>query len=494
MKVPNQGRVLRPLTILHSNDLHGDFLADEIDEQLLGGISCLSGYVAKVRQETENVIYCISGDMLQGSIIDSEFLGLSTIEIMNLLAPDVATIGNHEIDYGIAHLLFLERCAKFPIVNANLYIKNPYTRLFNPHHVIEIDDMEVLFIGITTEDILRSMQNDVLGSFVSLEDAAREVGRICNAYKDVDIDFTVLLTHIGFEEDKKLAAMLDPDWGVDLIIGGHTHTILEQPAKVNDILITQAGVGTKQIGRFDIIVDTDTNDVHDFTWELIPINSAHCPRDIAMEETIVRFKTQTDEKYDRVLCRLDHELTHPDRYRETELGNLIADILAEETGLDLILLGSGSVRKESVSTLLNLSEFMELFPYDDKLKQLTITGEQIRRMLDFVFREEMFDSDHTEFYQVSKGFRVVFDRATREFVEFSLNGEPFIADTLYSLGLQEFHFKNFEMFFGLPLEEVLGNGKAHVVSTSLHDILVEHLSAAQILNSEIEGRIEFLNR
>jgi len=492
--VPNQGRPLRPLTIFHSNDLHGDFLANEIDEKLLGGISCLSGYVAKVRQETDNVIYCIAGDMLQGSIIDSEFLGLSTIEIMNLLAPDVATIGNHEIDYGIAHLLFLERCAKFPIVNANLYIKNPYTRLFNPHHIIEVDDMEILFIGITTEDILKSMKNDVLGSFVSLEDAAREVGRICNAYKDIDIDFTIILTHIGFEEDKKLAALLDPDWGVDLIIGGHTHTILEQPVKVADILIAQAGVGTKQIGRFDIIVDTDTNDVHDFTWQLIPIDSSHCPRDTEMEDTIIKFKTHTDEKYDRVLCRLDHELTHPDRYQETKLGNLLTDILLEETSLDLVLLGSGSVRKESVSTLFTLSEFMELFPYDDKLKQLTVTGEQFKRMLDFVFRDEMFNNDHTEFYQVSKGLRVVFDRATREFVEFTLNGDPFAEDSLYALGLQDFHFKSFESFFGFPVEEVLENGKSPVVSTSIHDILIEYLSAAQILSAEIEGRIEFLNR
>ncbi len=115
---------LRKIVLLHSNDLHGDFLAEEVDETLLGGISMLSGYVHKVRSEYKNTIYCIAGDMLQGSIIDSEYKGLSTIEIMNLLRPDVASIGNHEVDYGLAHLLFLERCARFPIVCANLFIKN----------------------------------------------------------------------------------------------------------------------------------------------------------------------------------------------------------------------------------------------------------------------------------------------------------------------------------------------------------------------------------
>ena len=100
---------LKKLTILHSNDMHGDFLAEKIDEKLVGGVSLLSGYVNKVRREEKNVIYAIAGDMFRGSVIDSEYKGTSTIGIMNLVGPDVATIGNHEVDYGLAHLLLLDR-------------------------------------------------------------------------------------------------------------------------------------------------------------------------------------------------------------------------------------------------------------------------------------------------------------------------------------------------------------------------------------------------
>ena len=74
---------IKKLTILHSNDLHGDFLAERIDEKLVGGISLLSGYVNQTREENENVIYAIAGDMFRGSVIDSEYRGISTIEIMN---------------------------------------------------------------------------------------------------------------------------------------------------------------------------------------------------------------------------------------------------------------------------------------------------------------------------------------------------------------------------------------------------------------------------
>jgi 5'-nucleotidase len=257
--------------------------------------------------------------MFRGSVIDSEFRGISTIEIMNMLAPDVVTIGNHETDYGIAHLLFIEKCAKFPIINANLHITTNNARLFKSHHIIEIDGMKILFIGILTESVLSQTKNETLiGSFVDIHEAAIEVGRICNAYNALDIDCTVLLTHIGFEEDKKLAAQLDPAWGVDIIIGGHSHTFIEEPAVVNDIVIVQAGTGTDQIGRFDITVDTDNNCIDEYTWKTVPIDQSHCPRDNELEMLIRSYKTKTDNKYNRVVTRLKKKLTHPNRMKTSK--------------------------------------------------------------------------------------------------------------------------------------------------------------------------------
>ena len=81
----NNMKNLKKLTILHSNDMHGDFQAEEESGKLIGGVSMLSGYIQKVRKEEKNVLYTISGDMFRGSVIDSEFKGLSTIEIINML-------------------------------------------------------------------------------------------------------------------------------------------------------------------------------------------------------------------------------------------------------------------------------------------------------------------------------------------------------------------------------------------------------------------------
>ena len=169
---------LKKLTLLHSNDFHGDFLAEKVDEKLVGGVSRLSGYINKVRDEEKNVIYAIAGDMFRGSLIDSEFQGISTFQIMNLLAPDVVSLGNHEVDYGLAHLLFLEKCASFPIICANMYVKYIGKRLFSSHWIKEIDGMRVLFIGILTKEVLSNTKNDgLIGMLIDLEDAVSEVGK-----------------------------------------------------------------------------------------------------------------------------------------------------------------------------------------------------------------------------------------------------------------------------------------------------------------------------
>lgn len=481
---------VKKLTLLHSNDLHGDFLAQEVDRQLIGGVSMLSGYVGKVRAEEKNTIYCIAGDMFRGSVIDSEFRGISTIEIMNMLAPDVVTIGNHEIDYGIAHLLFLEKCAKFPIVNANLHITANNSRLFKSHHVIEIDGLKILFIGIITETVIPMAKKEALvGNFVEVNDPAVEVERICNSYNSLDIDCTVLLTHIGFEEDKLLAQRLDPSLGVDIIIGGHSHTFLEQPECVNGILIAQAGTGTDQIGRFDIEIDTDENRVKNFLWKSIPITDEHCPRDTALEEILDRYRLEAEKKYSRVITRLKRQLTHPCWYQETELGGLLADVLQESLRLDIMMVGSGSIRVSEIGPIVLFSDLTECLPYDDSAIALWVSGAQLKKMVLYMLRDEVFEGSHCEFFQFSKGVRVVYNKASRLLEEFSLCKEPINDGQIYKIGLQHYFYKNLKDFFSLSLDEVALNGKPRRIATSCREVIDEYLSSHQNIDHHITDRL-----
>ncbi|RPJ54254.1 MAG: bifunctional metallophosphatase/5'-nucleotidase [Methanobacteriota archaeon] len=481
-------------TILHSNDMHGDFLSEARSEgkgHLIGGLARLSGYINTVRKEEKNVFYVISGDMLQGSLIDSEYKGISTIEIMNYLAPDVASLGNHELDYGLPHLLFLEKMANFPIVNANMYIKKYYKRLMMPHVILQKAGFSILFIGIITEKVMDSLASDrLVGSFVSLEEASREVGKITDAYKNDDIDLTVLLTHIGIDADIELAGILKPEWGVDMIIGGHSHTILAEPIKVNSILIVQAGVGTDHIGRFDITVDDATNAIIDHQWRLVDIDEDTAAEDAALVAYIRSYQDVVDRKYNTLLCKFARQLTHPAREEETEIGNLFADACAEIAECDVMLLGSGSIRNERMGPLVTLGAFRSCFPYDDTLVRFVVTGDQLVRIFQHIMRKENRNGEG-ECYQVNHGVRAVYNDREARLEALMVNDQPVTPAEEYRLALTGYHLNNCSANLNIHKEDLMALRGAKVVSTSTSSALEEYLRNHQNAAAAIEGRLQY---
>ena len=370
-----------------------------------------------------------------------------------------------------------------------MYITTNGVRLFKSHIIKEIGGMKILFIGLLTEEVLHSTKRDkLIGSFVDVHEAAAEVGRICDSYRTEDIDFTVLLTHIGFEADIDLAKTLDPRWGVDIIIGGHSHTFLEKPEVVNGIPIVQAACGTNQIGRFDINVDTDNNCIDSYEWKLIPIDDDYCPRDYALEAVIAKYKTQTDKKYKRVVTRLADKYTHPKREEETSLGKLITDAFKDALGLDIMMLGSGSIRAQEMGPIVMLEDLLQVFPYNDEVYRITVTGAQLKRMISFSLRKGALDG-LTEFYQYSRGFEIYFDYENQVLEKLVLNGEEVTDEKLYNVGITSFHFENLKEFLGVSLEEVSKNKEPKVVATKSADVLEEYFSKQELCKVAPDRRL-----
>ena len=462
---------IKKLTLLHSNDMHGDFLPKEKDGKKTGGISYLSGYIKKVRAEEKNVLYANAGDLFRGSVIDSEYRGLSTVELVDLLAPDVVTVGNHEVDYGIAHLLFLEKCARFPIINANLYIKSNHARLFEPFKVIDIDGIKVMFIGIITEEVLAATKAEpIIGSFVDVWEAASQVGAIIDNYKTDKIDLTVLLTHIG----------------------SHSHTLLKTPKVVNGVPIVQAGGGTGHIGRFDLEIDTDEHTVTKCDWHADDINEDTAQPDPVMESVLQIYKSEADEKYSRILTVLKRQLTHPTRSAETELGNLFADLMQQDSSFDIMLFGAGTLRGKKLGPVVTYKDLKELIPFVNPIYMMTVTGSQFKRMCRFYIAESLRTNGSSEFYDVSRGVKLVYDSKTGELTECSLNVRPLHDDDRLKIAMQEFHYNSFEKNFGIPVEEVLKNAKARMVVTSDFSVYEEFLTTSSELDSAVEGRITII--
>ena len=201
-----------------------------------------------------------------------------------------------------------------------------------------------------------------------------------------------------------------------------------------------------------------------------------------------KYRSVTDAKYQRLVTRFRHALTHPQRNRETELGNLFADIFRESLGVDVMLLGSGSIRSNALGPRVEYGVLRETFPFDDSVYMFKADGSQLRHMLRFMLRDEAFRG-HTEFYQISEGIRAVYSKRTGDFTEFSFFGRPITDGQMFTVGIQSYHYANIGKFLDITYAELEKYQKPRVISTSCLDIIDEYLSAHPVLESGIEGRI-----
>ena len=193
----------------------------------------------------------------------------------------------------------------------------------------------------------------------------------------------------------------------------------------------------------------------------------------------------------RIITRLRRTLTHPDRYRETELGDLFADILRDSLALDVMLLISGSIRSESLGPLVQYADLVDCFPYDEDIRMLTVSGKQLKRMMTYVFRDEVWQGVHSGFFQISRDLRITYDIPKGK-MDITYQGEALSDEKMLRIGLQKYQYNSFEKYFNFPIKEIEDHYPSRVIATSARSILEEYLSRHQNIDQELDGRITLI--
>jgi 5'-nucleotidase len=134
---------------------------------------------------------------------------------------------------------------------------------------------------------------------------------------------------------------------------------------------------------------------------------------------------------------------------------------------------------------------VENTPFDDNLWMLEVTGAQWRRMIQHILRDDAWLGE-TEFYQFSRGVRILYNKTTHTIEELKFNGEDVTDDMHLKIALQNYHYKNFDAFLGVPLEEVKQNMRPRVVATSVNNIIEEFFATNDGLDAHVEGRLEVI--
>ena len=251
------------LTILHTNDQHSridPFPNDGGRNAGLGGAAKRATLVKKIRNEEKNVLLLDAGDILQGTPYFNMFKGDVEFNLMDEMAYDAATIGNHDFDAGIDQLATLLKGHNLSMVNANYkFTDTPLEGLVEPFQIFEMDDLKVgvFGVGIKLKGLVPKEWYGNVQYQVPIE-IASNTAKILKRTKKCD--YVICLSHLGYSyRNSKLSDihLAQETSNIDLIIGGHTHTFLDMPDVRRNtdgeaVVITQAGWAGIKLGRLDV--------------------------------------------------------------------------------------------------------------------------------------------------------------------------------------------------------------------------------------------------
>jgi 5'-nucleotidase len=257
------------LTILHTNDTHSNidpFPLNHAKFPGMGGVSKRYNLIEQIRAETEHVLLLDAGDIFQGTPYFNKYGGELEMKLMSIMKYDAATMGNHDFDAGLDGFLKAKQHASFPFLCANYDFSNTLLKDETQAHVIfEKGPLKVGVFGIGVE-LKGLVPDDKFGNTIYLNpvDMANEQAQLL---RKQGCDIVICLSHLGFEHAEGIVSdrvLAKNTRGVNIILGGHTHTFLEDPAvEINldgdEVIINQVGWGGVRLGRLDIEWDGKLN-------------------------------------------------------------------------------------------------------------------------------------------------------------------------------------------------------------------------------------------
>ncbi|MCH8534410.1 MAG: metallophosphatase [Flavobacteriaceae bacterium] len=254
------------ITILHTNDVHSHleaFPASHSKFPNRGGASKRKFYFDQVRNENTNTLILDAGDSFQGTPYFNFYGGELEFKTMSKLGYHATTIGNHEFDNGVDNIAAQLEHANFDLISSNYDVKNTLLDgLVQPHQIYEVDEVKIGVFGLGIE--LNGLVSKDLykeTKYLNPIEVAQDQVRLLR--NEENCDLVICLSHLGYSyenekiDDLKLAKKTA---GIDLIIGGHTHTFLDEPTQVENsegqkVLVNQVGWAGLNVGRIDFYLN-----------------------------------------------------------------------------------------------------------------------------------------------------------------------------------------------------------------------------------------------
>lgn len=347
------------LVILHTNDMHAELFPNRENK---GGFANIADYFKYVKRKNDKVIILDAGDMTQGSPVSSYYNGYPIFDIMSTMGYDCAVLGNHEFDNGYSHIETFKKYANFPIICSNLKVKNKLLA-DAPYKIFDINGLKVGVLGITTEEhIIEGVDA------IPHETVMKKYWEEFNRKSDIQI----LLSHLGVKYDSAMAQKYP---GIDVIVGGHSHTSINNNHKVNKTIIAHAGDEGHFVGRLDIIIDTDEKEVMSFTQRLNPIIHKRFKEHRPTKKNV--------KKWDNTVSPIvDIEIGWNRKKMEPwEFNKVIEESWRNIYKTDFSIQNSGGTRKPLPQGRIFKRHIWRILPFNKNIEILSLTKKQILKII-----------------------------------------------------------------------------------------------------------------
>jgi len=409
------------VVVVFTNDLHGQLeplppspLRPFLQTQEAGGYAHLATMVKAARREAADAkasfLLLDAGDIFQGTPIGNETRGEAVVEAMNTLDYDAMALGNHEFDFGVANLVRLVQRARFPVLAANVAgVRDvrPYVVLAPPRV-----PCRVAVIGLTTTETPHITAAGATKG-VRFSDPAAATRALM---KEVPADLFIVLSHLGRDDDLKLAADVP---GIALIAGGHSHTPVIE--RVGETLVLQTHSHGLSLGRADLTLDRDGWKVTESKGQLLPVDPRSSPADPAVAAVIERYGRDLDKRLKEVVG----ELAGPARRDDGTAGNWMADVIRRVGKAEIAFTNRGGIRCDLEKGSVTRADCYRLMPFENDVVSMDLTGKEIRDLL-----ERHFGNAASPYRLAWSGLRVDVEGAPGAYrvVAVDVGGQP-IDDT-----------------------------------------------------------------
>ncbi|MBR7025109.1 MAG: bifunctional metallophosphatase/5'-nucleotidase [Selenomonadaceae bacterium] len=471
--------------IFHTNDMHSRIQdTDENGKSI--GLAEMAAAVKTVKAKNPVTLWFDAGDTFHGMPMITISKGESLVPLLNAAGLDAMTAGNHDFNYGSAQLEKLAKQLKFPLLDANVVRKKNGKLLFKPYKIFKLNGIKIGVFGLSTPETAfkTNPKNVTTVEFLNPVEVSKEMIKQLRPKCDV----LIAVMHMGVDASseftsERIARETD---GIDLIVDGHSHTVLPEGIRIKDTLIVQTGCYEYRLGKATL--EVENHKIISKKAELLDAEEikAIAPKpDKKILEELAQANDKAQKLLDVVVAQSDRELSSERllvRRNESELGNLAADAFRWAAKSDIAIINGGGLRANLPKGDVRRRDTMAIFPFGNTLRVAEIKGSTIREMLEHSV--EYYPASFGGFLDVS-GMTFSYDPskpAKHRVEKIFVGGQPLDENKTYTIALADFQTAggdDYTMLTGLKIVGELG---------TFDEILADYLNQVGMSGIEV-GRI-----